>query len=326
MPTDTATCPPTALAITRLSPSGAAEIGGLDCSRPLAPEVVGLVGRALLDHPVLVFRDQALTGRQFAAFAEQFGRLESFGEPPPLPAAGEPIVRPDTPFLPELNTCATVNLFVYYHPDDSRVQFMTNEARRDMALMGIQDNARMWHSDAQYRLAPNKMTLLSNAVSPSSGGDTEFADMTLLYESLSEETQGLLDGCVGIHQWSKSKNFMFADRLAPAVRAEGDRIAAAVPAMRHPLVRRHPDTGRPILFVSPRFTVAVDGLDEAASQTLLRDIFAAIEDPRFTYRHRWCDHDLVLWDNRRLVHRGYAYPPADVRHFNSITLAGDRPA
>ncbi len=311
------------LTINLLSPSGAAEIQGVDCSRPLLPEVAVSIRRAFLDHPVLVFRDQPLTAPQFAAFAEQFGALESFGAPPPLPAPGAPIVRPDTPSLPERN--APPNLYVYYHPDDSRVQVLTNAERRDMALMGIQDNARMWHVDAQYRLNPNKMTLLNSVVCPSSGGDTEFGDMTLLYESLSEELRGLLNVCVGIHQWSKSKNVLFDDRLDPATRAEGDRIAAAVPSMRHPLVRRHPDTGRPILFISPRFTIAIEGLDRANSDSLLRALFQAIDDPRFTYRHRWRDHDVVMWDNRRLVHHGHAYPPADVRHMNSITLCGERP-
>ena len=311
------------LTIHVLSPSGAAEVHGLDCAKPLGAEAIARVGRAFLDHPVLVFRGQPLTGRQFAAFAGQFGPLESFGAPPPLPGPGEPIERPDTPRLPERDEAP--NLHVYYHPDDSRVQFMTNAARRDMPLMGIQDNARMWHVDAQYRPAPNKITLLSNVVSPSAGGDTEFCDMTLLYESLSEDLRGLLSGCVALHQWSKSRNPLFAGRLDPAVRAEGDRIAAAVPSMRHPLVPRHPDTGRPILFVSPRFTIAIEGLDRAASDSLLRALFQAIGDPRFTYRHRWRDHDLVMWDNRRLVHRGHAYPLADVRHMNSITLHGERP-
>jgi len=194
-----------------------------------------------------------------------------------------------------------------------------------MPLMGIQDNARLWHVDAQYRPAPNKITLLSNVVTPSSGGDTEYGDMTLLYESLSEELRDLLDGRMGVHQWSKSMNFMFADALAPSIRAEGDLIAAAVPSMRHPLVRRHPDTGRPILFVSPRFTIAIEGLEASASELLLRAIFDAIADPRFVYRHRWRDHDLVMWDNRRMVHRGHYYPAGEIRHMNSITLHGERP-
>jgi taurine dioxygenase len=311
------------LTINLLSPSGAAEIIGLDCTRPLTPDLADEVRQVFLDHPVLLFRNQPLTAPQFAAFAEQFGQLESFGEPPPPPAPGEPIERPDTPSLPEQD--AAPNLFVYYHPDDARVQFMTNEARRDMPLMGIQDNARTWHVDAQYRLKPNKMTFLSNVVCPSSGGDTEYGDMTLLYESLSDELRALLRGCVGIHQWSKSKNFMFSDLLDDTVRAKGDRIATAVASMRHPLVRRHPDTGRPSLFISPRFTIAIEGLDATASETLLRTLFQAIEDPRFTYRHRWREHDLIMWDNRRLVHRGHRYPRADVRHMNSITLHGERP-
>lgn len=311
------------LTVAPLSPSGAAEIRGIDCSRPLDPGVADGIRRIFRDHPVLVFRDQPLTAPQFAAFAEQFGRLESFGEPPPLPPPGKPIVRPDTPVLPERN--AAPNFYVYYHPDESRVQVLTNAVRRDMPLMGIQDNARMWHVDAQYRPAPNKMTLLNAVVGPSSGGDTEFGDLALLYDSLSDDDRRLLAGCVGVHHWSKSKNPLFDDRLAPAIRAEGDRIAAAVPAMRHPLVRRHPDTGRPILFISPRFTIAVEGLDRAASDSLLRTLFQAIDDPRFTYRHRWRDHDLVMWDNCRLVHRGHAYPAEDVRHINSITLCGEPP-
>jgi len=313
------------LTITRLSRSGAAEIGGVDCSRPLAAEVAALVRQAFLDHPVLVFRTQPLDAVQFAAFAEQFGTLESFGTPGPLPKDGAGLDTSETAVLPELSGRTDSNFYVYYHPDDSRVQFMTNAVRRDMPLMGIQDNAQTWHVDAQYRLNPNKMTFLNNVVSPSSGGDTEFGDMTLVYESLSDEVRNLLDPCIGIHQWSKSKNFMFAGLLDDSVRAEGDRIAAAVPSMRHPLVRRHPDTGRPILFISPRFTIAIEGLDAAVSESLLRALFLAIDDPRFTYRHQWRDHDLVMWDNRRMVHHGYAYPRGDVRHINSITLCGERP-
>lgn len=296
----------------------------MDCTSPLTDKQAAWLGRALLDHPVLVFRDQKLSGRQFAAFAERFGAPESFGEPPPPPAPDQPIVRPDTPSLPE-SVGNAANLYVYYHPDDSRVQFMTNAVRRDMPLMGIQDNARMWHIDAQYRLEPNKITLLSNVVTPSDGGETEFADLTLLYESLPAEVRELLDGCHGVQQWSKSKNPLFDGLLSPEVRAEGDRIADRVPSTLHPLVRRHPDTGRPILFISPRFTVAIDGMEPAASADLLRQLFQAIEDPRFIYRHRWRDDDLVMWDNRRLTHRGRPYPQGDIRHMNSITLAGDRP-
>ncbi len=308
-----------------LSPSGAVEVTGLDCSRPLAPDTVAEIERLFLDHPVMVFRDQPLTGRQFLAFAENFGEAERFGEPSPLPAPDAAITRADTPSLPETGEANRQNLLVYYHSDDPRVQFMTNAVRHDMPLMGIQDNARLWHVDAQYRERPNKITLLSNVVTPSSGGDTVYSDLTLLFESLPAEMQRLLTGLVGVHQWSKSRNFMFDGRLDDAVRAEGERIAGAVPSMRHPLVCRHPGSGRPVLFISPRFTVAVDGLEPAHSRDLLQMLFAALDDRRFVYRHQWRNGDLVMWDNRRLVHHGYGYPAGEVRHMNSITLHGSRP-
>lgn len=313
------------LTIKLLSPSGAAEISGLDCSKRFNPEVAAQVRKAFLDHPVLVFRNQQLTAQQLAAFAGQFGRLEDFGDLPPLPGPTEQIERPETPLLPELSGPPAPNCYIYFHPDDNRVQFMINEARHDLPLMGMLDNAQTWHADTQYRLNPNKATILNNVVRPSSGGETEFSDMALLYESLTDELQSLLNDCVGIHQWSKSKNFMFANMLDDDARAEGDRIAALVPSMRHPLVRRHPDTGRPILFASPRFTIGIEGWGEAKSESLLRAIFQAIDDPRFTYLHRWRDHDLVMWDNCRLVHRAYGYSHAEIRHINRIALCEERP-
>jgi len=311
--------------VSPLAHESAAEITGVDCSRPLGGELAGEIGELFLTYPILVFRDQPLTGAQFAAFAENFGELESFGDPPPLPKPDESILRPDTPFLPERKGRTAPNFCVYYHPDDPRVQFITNEERRDMPLMGIQDNAEKWHSDAQYRLHPNKITLLNTLIPPSSGGQTVYADLTLLFEALPQLTQNLLKACRAVHQWSKSRNFLFVDLLDPAAREEGDRIAALVPSMRHPLVRRHPDTGRPILFVSPRFTIAIDGLESAASEMLLRELFALMDDPRFVYSHSWRKNDIVMWDNRRIAHHGCEFPQTDIRHFNSITLCGEQP-
>lgn len=313
------------LAITPLSRSGAAEIGGLDCAKPFTPEVLDQVRQAFLLHPVLVFRDQRLSPAEYAAFAAQFGRIESFGAPRP-PAKGT--AGPDTSetaCLAESGRLAP-DVYLYAHPEAAGVQFMTNLARDDMPLIGIVDNAEMWHVDAQHRPDPCKTTILNSILRPAGGGgDTEFSDLTLLWESLDEDIRHLLDGRVGIHHWSKSRNVMFADVLDADARTEGERIADGVPAMRHPLVRRHPDTGRPILFVSPRFTIGIEGLDEESATTLLRTLFQAIEDPRFTYRHHWREGDIVMWDNCRLVHRVHGYDSADVRHLNRITLCGERP-
>ena len=313
------------LKINVLSPSGAAEIMGLDCSQPFAPDVAAVVRQAFLDHPVLVFRNQPLTAPQYKAFAETFGTVEGFGTPRPLSETAQDVDTSETAFLPEESGRTAPDVFLYFHPDATGVQFMTNIARRDMPLIGIVDNAEMWHVDAQHRPTPSATTILNSVIRPSIGGDTEFSDLTLMYESLPQELQEALDGHMGIHNWSKSRNFMFDGLLSDAAREEGERIAASVPPMHHPLVRRHPKTGRPILFISPRFTIGIEGVKPEVSESLLRNFFESMDDPRFTYRHQWRDHDIVIWENCRLVHRVHGSPNTDVRHLNRITLCGDAP-
>jgi taurine dioxygenase len=96
--------------------------------------------------------------------------------------------------------------------------------------------------------------------------------------------------------------------------------------MLQPVVRTHPETGRASLYVSPRFTLRIDGMAEAESEAILQRIFALMLDERFIYRHTYRDRDLVMWDNRALNHRatgGYALP--DIRRMHRTTIQGDRP-
>src|SRR5215469_7488101 len=95
--------------------------------------------------------------------------------------------------------------------------------------------------------------------------------------------------------------------------------------MRQPVVRTHPQTGRPSLYVSPRFTLRIEGVSQERSDLLLAEIFALAEEARFHYRHEWRDNDLVIWDNRCLNHRVRFFPTNDVRRRLRVTVAGDRP-
>jgi taurine dioxygenase len=93
-----------------------------------------------------------------------------------------------------------------------------------------------------------------------------------------------------------------------------------------PIVRTHPETGRQALYISPRFTLAIEGMEDAQAQELLDALFAFMTDKRFHYRHQWRDGDLVIWDNRCLNHRacgGYALP--DIRRMHRTTIVGDKP-
>lgn len=275
---------------------GAAEIRGLDCAVPLAGDVVGELQRAFLEHPLLVIRDQHLTPTQQRRFTEQLGEIE-------------PVFQSR-----------------FAHPDDPLVLILTNELRSDGSPIGIVDAGDFQHSDGQPFELPTLATILYSVRNPSRGGDTEFANMYLVYEALPDELKGAIVGRAGTYHVSKTKN-----KRTPISRARPDGQAfyesqEALPEVHHPLVRTHPRSGRQALYVSPRFTLRIDDMDEAESDRILDAIFALMNEARFKYRHHWADHDLVMWDNRCMTHRatgGYVLP--DIRRMHRTVIRGTEP-
>jgi len=304
------------LAINRLGP-GAAEVLGLDCSRPLADDLFAAVRQAFRSCPVLVFRDQTLSAAKLAAFGRRFGPLEDYGAP--LPAGA----KPQTAALRQIDTRETPDQRLYLSPDDPAVLVMTNEIRADSDPIAVIDNAETWHSDGSHKIEPYKAVILHAMRNPASGGDTEFCDMNALYEALSPEAKRGLLGRYGIHQWSKSRNPRFV--LDSSAWEEGERIAAAFPERPQPLVFADPETGRPHLYLSPRFTIRIEGLPSDSSRAILEYLFALMEDPRFVYRHSWRERDLVMWDNRRTNHRVRGYAADDIRCRHRVTVSGSEP-
>ena len=203
---------------------------------------------------------------------------------------------------------------------------MTNNTLPDLTAIAVIDNAECWHSDGSHKSAPYGAIAVHALQNPASGGgDTEFCDLRLLYDALPAGDRKLLAGLNATHHWSKSLNPRFAGALDEAAREEGARIAAMIPQARQPVVRTHPETGRPALYLSPRFTLRIDGAAPDASEAILNELFALMDDPRFCYRHKWRERDLMIWDNRCLNHRVRAYTANDVRCRHRITVRGDRP-
>jgi taurine dioxygenase len=149
--------------------------------------------------------------------------------------------------------------------------------------------------------------------------------LRLIYDALPAVDKKLLAGLTARHHWSKSLNPRFAAALDSAARQEGARIAANIPETHHPIVRTHPESGRSALYLSPRFTLCIDGAASGASEAILTELFALMDDPRFCYRHQWRERDLMIWDNRCLNHRVRAYAANDVRRRHRITISGDKP-
>lgn len=301
--------------IRQIGKSCAGEITGLDCSRPIEDETLRAVRRAYVEYPVLVFRDQEITAPQLAAFGRLWGKLESYGGTPSKPVALKQSDKRETP-----------DQMLYVSQEDSDVLIMTNEILSGLPFIGIVDNAEAWHSDAPHTAEPCKGIILYAVRNPSSGGgETEFSDLRAVYDALPQERKAELSGRAAIHHWSKSRNPRLKGTLDAAEFEKGEQVARMVPEMRHPVIRTHPESGRPGVYVSPRFTIRLDGFTPERSDAILDELFALAEDPRFIYRHEWREKDILMWDNRCLNHRVRSYSTREIRCRHRVTVAGDRP-
>ncbi len=284
------------LAVNPLSAALGAEITGALLARPAAEAGVAVLRRALLDHLVVVVRDQALSPGDQIALSARFGVLEGHD---------------NARFLKD------------GHPE---ILVLSN-ARVNGRAIGVPDAGDAWHSDLSFKPETAMITMLQSVELPARGGDTEFANLYAAYDALDAATKRRIEGLHAVHSINKLRN--------RRVEISGKREDAAEfyakqdaqrPPTRHPIVRTHPETGRKLLYVSPRFTIAVDGIDDTEGQALLDELFAHQLRPEFRYRHGWRKGDLVMWDNRAVNHRACGgYDDDDIRLMHRTTVLGDAP-
>ena len=264
----------------------------MDLSKDIDEGLFDEIVDVFVKKQVLVFRDQHIEPQQQVAFSQRFGPLEMlYDEDQRVPG------------FPE-------------------VAILSNE-KVDGKFIGVVAAGDFWHSDQSYRRETSLATFLYAHKLPKHGGDTEFADMHGAYESLPDDIKKRIDGRMGIHQRSKLGN----PRVA-VTREGGEEYykRRAVKNLVHPIVRTHPVSGRKGLYVSPRFTVGIDGMDDAEAQPLLDTLFAYQTAPGNVYRHKWSLGDFVMWDNRSVNHQacgGYAMD--DIRLLHRTSTQGDQP-
>lgn len=262
-----------------------AEISGVDLSRPLPPEDLGALRRLWLEHLVIFFRGQALTEKQYLAFAGQFG---------------EPV---EYPFVKGLEG----------YPRIIEVKKLEHER----AAFGA-----IWHSDTAYLERPPMASMLLARELPPFGGDTLFANMYLAFDSLSGGMKQLLQDLKAVNSSAKADvTKTREDRIRDAGTEEAKKAYAA----EHPVVRTHPETGRKALFVNPAHTVRFAGWTEDESAPLLKFLFDQQVKPEFTCRFQWQPGSIALWDNRCAQHNPVNDYHGYRRLMHRITLAGDVP-
>ena len=201
----------------------------------------------------------------------------------------------------------------YKAPEDRSeevIQFHRNKVQK-----GYEN---IWHSDVSFREKPAKAAILRLLKVPPVGGDTLWADMAAAYDNLPEAVKERIDGLQAMHDFTPSfAHLMSAEELL--------QKQEEFPAVVHPVVRTHPETGRKLLYVNPSFTTRIIGLEEQESEELLGFLFRQTHIPEYQVRFHWEANSIAFWDNRATQHYAVSdYYPYE-RVAERVTVAGDRP-
>ncbi|KWT62125.1 taurine dioxygenase [Streptomyces albus subsp. albus] len=189
-------------------------------------------------------------------------------------------------------------------------------ARFDRSAVPTFEN--VWHTDVTFRERPALGAVLQLREVPAFGGDTMWADMAAAYDNLPQDVKDRIDGATAVHDFLPGfARFYSAERLAP--------FQEQFPPVEHPVVRRHPETGRRMLFVNTSFTTRIVGLERAESDRLLRLLFQQAHVPEFQVRFRWQAGDIAFWDNRATQHYAVNDYGTQRRVAERVAIAGDRP-
>lgn len=248
-----------------------ARIAGLDLAAVDAGTAAAIAA-AWRSHPVLVFPGQRLDAADLVRFSAHFGALE----PSPVGEAHAAGRQDGVP--PEV--------------------WIISNVRRDGRPVGALGNREArWHTDMSYVAHPARASVLYSVEIPPEGGDTWFGDMYAAYAALPADLKAVVDGATVHHDASTTSVGDLRRGAAPVI------DVTRSPGARHPAVRRHPQTGRPALFLGRRRNAWIVGRPLPESDALLDRLWAHCAEPRFTYQHRWTLGDVVMWDNRCVIHR-----------------------
>ena len=265
-----------------------AEIRGIDLSEPLDSPTLEAIEKAFDEHGVVFFRQQQITPTQQVAFTRHFGEIafNVFGERWSVPGAPEIVV--------------------------------VSNVTENGEPIGIKRAGERWHSDMSYTAAPPRGTMLHAIEVPELDGlplgDTMFANAALAWEALPQEMQRRLDGRIGIFDFLGRKRSL--DVTEDEIRRH--------PPVNHPIVRRHPRTGRKSLYIMRDDCTGIEGMGNEEAQPLIEALADHIIRPEFIYRHCWQPGDVLMWDNCTVQHKAvidYDLPHRRLMHRTTVGAA-----
>lgn len=263
-----------------------AEVTGIDLSQPMDEQTERALYNAWIDHAVLVIRDQHLTPPQFADAARIFGDILE-----------QQLKKFTLAEHPEVGTISS----------------------RDLPLVDGKLHVRgeNYHTDHSNFPAPPKATTLHAVALPEFGGDTQFVDVRAAFDDLPEARKRELVKLRSPHVYESSQSPRKMAALSPEERAK-------VPQTVQPLVIRHPENGRAALYLNTGRMEGIEGMPSDAAFKLIDELYSHATQPKYEYRHKWRAGDMVIWDNRSVMHQANAdYDPTEYRFLYRIMLQGD---
>ena len=287
----------------RVTPTGAAlgaDIANVDLAR-LDDATFARIETAWHAHQVLRVRDQTLDDAALMRFSARFGPLDKV----PIRAAGQAMTHdPRLDVAPEAREYVTV----------------ISNVKIDGKSIGSLGNAEsIWHTDMSYNPQPPMASLLYAIEVPPTGGDTGFCDMYRAYETLPAALRARVAGLACVHDASRNS--------AGELRRGFDDVTdpRQTKGARHPIVRTHPATGRKALFLGRRRNAYVVGLEVAESEALLDALWAHATQAQFTWIQQWRPGDLIIWDNRCVMHRRDEFDEQTRRVMHRTQICGTTP-
>lgn len=274
------------MSISVIPASGAgAYVTGIDLNK-VDPSDLDVMKDTLGQYGVMYFRDQNLSSEAHIQFAEKFGVIN-------------------------------INRFFTPVADYPQIAQVLKEADQK------QNIGELWHTDHSYDQIPALGSILVARELPSSGGDTLFVSMFAAYEALSQETKNRLEGLTAVHSsrhvfgasaYSRAQSSDLKNRLGNTAAATQDAI--------HPMVIKHPFSGKKALYVNPQFTVSINGLSETEGSELLEELYDHCQQDGFRHRFQWAEGTVVFWDNRATWHKALNDYQGERRYMHRITIEG----
>ena len=269
----------------RLSPKLGAEVTGVDLAKPLDDATQRALHDAWIEHAVLVIRDQKLTPPQFEAAARIFGDI--------LEQQVKKFALPDNPLVGTISS-------------------------RDLPMVDGKLHVRgeNYHTDHSNFPAPPKATTLHAIELPKIGGDTQFVDVRAAFDELPDDVKRKVVKLRSAHVYESSHSPRKMTALSPEERAK-------VPQTLQPLVIRHPENGRAALYLNTGRMEGIEGLPPDDAFALIDELYRHATQSKYEYRHKWRAGDMVIWDNRSVMHQANAdYDPSEYRYLYRIMLKG----